>query len=196
MLNISLAAKPVTSILRSQNKLARKANFRIIHMGNTESTTGFELRNPVHLLALGFGSGLIKPAPGTWGTLASVPLFLLLISVAPAGSVAFFAVLLVSFGLGVYLCGKTANDVGVHDHGAIVWDEFVGFWITMAIVPSSWLNIVLGFILFRLFDILKPWPIKVLDKSVHGGFGIMIDDVLAGVFAATLLYFSQAYIGG
>jgi len=76
-----------------------------------------------------------------------------------------------------------------------VWDEFVGFWITMAVVVPSWLNIVLGFALFRLFDILKPWPIKVLDKSVHGGFGIMIDDVLAGLFAATLLYLAQPYIG-
>lgn len=156
----------------------------------------FQLRNPIHLLALGFGSGLLKPAPGTWGTLASVPLFLVLLNIAPTGSAAYFAFVAVSFLFGVYICGKTASDVGVHDHSAIVWDEFVGFWITMAIVAPNWLNIVLGFLLFRLFDILKPWPIKVLDKSVHGGFGIMIDDVLAGIFAGALLYFSQPYIGG
>lgn len=156
----------------------------------------FQLRNPIHLLALGFGSGLLKPAPGTWGTLASVPLFLVLLNIAPTGSAAYFAFVAVSFLFGVYICGKTASDVGVHDHSAIVWDEFVGFWITMAIVAPNWLNIVLGFLLFRLFDILKPWPIKVLDKSVHGGFGIMIDDVLAGVFAGALLYFAQPYIGG
>lgn len=154
----------------------------------------FKLSDPVHFLALGFGSGLLTPAPGTWGTLASVPLFLGLVVIAPVGSIAYFVVLLLSFLVGVYLCGKTASDVGVPDHSAIVWDEFVGFWITMALVIPSWPNIVLGFILFRLFDILKPWPIKVLDKSVHGGFGIMIDDVLAGVFAAGLLYLAQPYL--
>ena len=154
----------------------------------------FTLSNPVHFLALGFGSGLIKPAPGTWGTLASVPVYLLLLAVLPTGLLPYLVMLLASFAIGVYLCGKTARDVGVHDHGAIVWDEFVGFWITMTLIPFSWLNVVLGFLLFRLFDIVKPWPIKLLDKHVHGGFGIMIDDVLAGVFAWVILYFSQPYL--
>ncbi len=162
----------------------------------SDNTANFRLSNPSHFLALGFGSGLLKPAPGTWGTLASIPVFLALIALAPTGSIAYFGAVLLSFVFGVIICGKTASDVGVHDHSAIVWDEFVGFWITMAIVAPSWSNIVLGFVLFRLFDILKPWPIKVLDKSVHGGFGIMIDDVLAGVFAAGLLYAAQPYISG
>ena len=156
----------------------------------------FKLSNPIHFLALGFGSGLIKPAPGTWGTLAAVPVYLLLLQILPSGLLPYLAVLLVSFIIGVYLCGKTAKDVGVHDHGAIVWDEFVGLWITMTLIPFSWLNLLLGFLLFRLFDIVKPWPIKLLDKHVHGGFGIMIDDVLAGIFAWVILMLSQPYIIG
>jgi len=163
----------------------------------SEKTTmkaDFRLSNPVHFLALGFGSGLIKPAPGTWGTLAAVPVYLLLLFFLPAGYYPYLMVLVASFTLGVYLCGKTAHDVGVHDHGAIVWDEFVGFWITMMFIPFNWLNVLIGFVLFRFFDIIKPWPIKLLDKHVHGGFGIMIDDVLAGLFAWAILYFSQPYL--
>ena len=154
----------------------------------------FKISNPVHFLALGFGSGLIKPAPGTWGTLSAVPLYYLLMQFMNSASISYFVVILLSFVVGIYLCGKTATDVGVHDHGAIVWDEIVGFLITMALVPLSWVNIVAGFVLFRIFDIIKPWPIKLLDKHVHGGFGIMIDDVLAGVFAWILLYLSQPYL--
>lgn len=148
----------------------------------------FKLSNPVHFLALGFGSGLIKPAPGTWGTLSAIPLYLLLANLVSTAGGIYLGVVLISFVFGVYLCGKTAADVGVHDHGAIVWDEIVGFLITMIWFEPILLNIVLGFVLFRLFDIVKPWPIKLLDKHVHGGFGIMIDDVLAGFFAWCVLY--------
>ena len=154
----------------------------------------FTLSNPVHFLALGFGSGLIKPAPGTWGTLSAVPLYLGLLMFMSSSSVEYMAVIVVSFIIGVYLCGKTAKDVGVHDHGAIVWDEIVGFLITMAFVPLIWPNVVLGFLLFRFFDIIKPWPIKLLDQHVDGGFGIMIDDVLAGIFAWALLMLAQPYL--
>lgn len=154
----------------------------------------FKLSNPVHFLALGFGSGLIKPAPGTWGTLSAVPLYVALMAFTNSSSWLYFTVIIVGFFVGIYLCGKTADDVGVHDHGAIVWDEIIGFLITMCFVPFSWQNVLLGFALFRLFDIVKPWPIKLLDKHVHGGFGIMIDDVLAGLFAFIILFYSQAYL--
>jgi len=156
------------------------------------STANFNLRNPVHFLALGFGSGLLSPAPGTWGTLAAIPVYLLMVTLF--SPVLFGLVTCVLFAIGVYLCGKTASDVGVHDHSAIVWDEFVGLFVTLALVPFTWTNLLLGFMLFRFFDIVKPWPIKWLDKKVHGGFGIMIDDVLAGVFAALILYFSQGIL--
>jgi phosphatidylglycerophosphatase A len=137
-------------------------------------------RNPVHFLAFGFGSGAAPIAPGTFGTLAAVPLYLLLDMLA----LPFYLIaLVVSFGLGIYLCDKTSKDIGVHDHGGIVWDEFVGYWITMLVAPSGWVWVVVGFALFRFFDIVKPFPIGWLDRRVDGGLGIMIDDAVAGTFA-------------
>ena len=97
---------------------------------------------------------------------------------------------LFAFGLGVYLCQYTSAALGVHDHSGIVWDEFVGFWITMIAVPVTWQWIVAGFVLFRVFDIVKPWPVKVVDKRMTGGFGIMFDDVLAGLYALACLQFA------
>ena len=136
--------------------------------------------HPAHFLALGFGSGLAPRAPGTWGTAIAVPIYLLLGQLPVAG---YLVLLLAAFGLGVWACGFTARALGVHDHPAIVWDEVVGFLVAMAVAPPGVLWIVLGFLLFRFFDIWKPWPIGVLDRAVHGGFGIMLDDVVAGVFA-------------
>lgn len=141
-------------------------------------------RNPIHFAAFGFGSGAVPVAPGTFGTLMAVALYLLL----PAMSWPLYVLfLLAMFALGVWLCGRTANDIGVHDHGGIVWDEFVGYWITMFLAPAGWVWIVVGFVLFRLFDIIKPWPISWLDRHVDGGLGVMIDDVLAGVMAFVCL---------
>lgn len=149
------------------------------------------LLNPIHCLAFGFGSGLAPKAPGTFGTLMAIPLYLAL-SQLPL--VAYVAVLVLAFVLGVYLCGKTADDLGVHDHPGIVWDEFVGFWLTMLAAPAGWLWLLLGFALFRLFDIWKPWPIKIFDKNMQSGLGIMIDDVLAGVYALIILQLLAAVI--
>ena len=164
-------------------------------MTNTnKSTSAFQLSNPVHFLALGFGSGLIKPAPGTWGTLAAVPIYLAITQTPLIQLPAFLLLISILFIVGCYLCGKTADDVGVPDHGAIVWDEIVGYLLTMAFVTPNLVNIIIGFVLFRVFDIIKPWPIKLLDRSVHGGFGIMIDDVLAAVFAGGLLLIAQPYL--
>ena len=142
------------------------------------------LANPNHLFAFGFGSGLASRAPGTFGTLAAIPFFLLLQELSwPL----YLSWLSVTFALGVLWCDRSSKALGVHDHGGIVWDEFVGFWITMFMAPAGWLWILLGFFLFRFFDILKPWPISWLDKKVHGGFGIMIDDALAGIYALVVL---------
>ena len=153
-------------------------------MSEASPTFSQLLRQPTHWLAFGFGSGLAPKAPGTFGTLAAVPLYLLL---AQLPLWAYAVALVLSFGIGVYLCHKTADDLGVHDHPGIVWDEFVGYWITMLLAPAGWMWVVIGFVLFRIFDVLKPWPIRWLDKHVHGGFGIMIDDVLAGIFAWLVL---------
>ena len=138
----------------------------------------------VHFFAFGFGSGAAPKAPGTFGTLAAIPLYLLLAQLPLYG---YLAALVATFAFGVYVCDRAAQDMQVHEHGGIVWDEFVGFWITMAFLPVHWVWIVSGFVLFRLFDILKPFPISWLDKRVKGGFGIMIDDVLAGLFALAIL---------
>ena len=146
------------------------------------------LANPIHCLAFGFGSGLSPWAPGTVGTLVAIPLYYLIYYLMAGLPVAVYCVLLVAtFLLGVYLCGKTATDLGVHDHPGIVWDELVGFWITMLFAPPGWGWVVAGFVLFRLFDIWKPWPIRVVDRRVQGGFGIMLDDVLAGIYALLVM---------
>lgn len=152
----------------------------------------FNLKNPVHLLATGLGSGLITPAPGTWGTLAALLIYQLLLVWLPLWL--FWAVVAASIPLGIYLCGKAASDIGSHDHASIVWDEFAGYWLALALVTlliGQHLHLywaLAGFVLFRLFDIAKPFPINWLDKKIHGGTGIMLDDLLAGVFAGVLLY--------
>lgn len=138
------------------------------------------LKSPVHLLAFGFGSGLAAKAPGTFGTLVAVPIFLLVSKLPPLHYSLF---VLAAALAGIYICGKTTKDLRVHDHGGIVWDEMVGYWITMMMIPVSWHSLLAGFLLFRLFDIWKPFPIRWLDQRVKGGFGIMVDDVLAGFFA-------------
>ena len=144
------------------------------------------IKNPVHFLAFGFGSGLAPKAPGTMGTLVAIPLFLLLCHL----SIIYYLLVVVTASIfGIYLCGRTARDLGVHDHSGIVWDEIVGYWITMLMIPVSWQSVLAGFLLFRLFDIWKPFPIRWLDQQVKGGFGIMIDDVLAAFYAWFCLYF-------
>lgn len=153
---------------------------------------GLNLKNPIHLLAFGLGSGLPKNAPGTFGTLAALPVWLLLLQGVP--TLPYIGVLIAGFALGVVLCELTSRDLGVHDHGGIVWDEWIGLWITYLWLPAGWLWILYGFVLFRIFDIIKPWPIKWLDKKVHGGFGIMIDDVLAGIFALLIVQITAALI--
>lgn len=149
------------------------------------------LRNPNHLLAFGFGSGLAPKAPGTVGTLAAIPFFLAL-SLLPENI--YLGVCLLTFVVGIPICGASAKALGVKDHSGIVWDEFVGFWVTMAFAPAGWLWIAAGFALFRLFDIAKPWPISWVDRNVGGGFGIMLDDLIAGVFAAAILYLVAHFI--
>jgi len=137
-------------------------------------------RNPIHFLAFGLGSGAVPKAPGTFGTLAAIPIWMLFADLSLGY---YLALVVASFLLGVWLCGRTSSDLGVHDHGGIVWDEFVGLWITYLALPEGVSWVVIGFVLFRLFDILKPWPIGWVDKRVSGGLGIMLDDVLAGIMS-------------
>jgi len=135
-------------------------------------------------ISLGFGSGKLPHAPGTYGTVVGIPIFLLM---ADLNLFAYVLLCIVLLGIGIWASQRYSDYLGVHDHGSIVWDEVVGYLITMTATPAEWQWIILGFILFRLFDIWKPWPINLLDKHVHGGVGIMMDDVLAGVYGAVVL---------
>jgi len=137
-------------------------------------------------LAFGFGSGLSPKAPGTAGSLAALPIlwFLQPLQMSPW----FGLFILATFILGIYLCKVTSDALEVHDHGGIVWDEFVGIWLTFWMVPLTPLTLIAGFILFRIFDIWKPFPIGWVDKKVEGGFGIMVDDIIAGLFSLITLH--------
>ncbi|MDG6881978.1 Phosphatidylglycerophosphatase A [Phocoenobacter uteri] len=147
------------------------------------------LKNPIHFLAFGFGSGLIKPAPGTWGSIAGMILAILLWNLT-ASPVFFIGLSIISFIAGCYICEKTSQDLGVHDDGRIVWDEIVGIFLIFAFLPQhDTLFYILTFITFRIFDILKPFPIGFIDKKLKGGLGIMVDDILASVYAIIVLYF-------
>ena len=150
------------------------------------------LMNPVQMLAFGFGSGLAKKAPGTMGTLVALPIYY---SVVMFMADYYLPILLLVCVLGIWICGQAAKELGVHDHGGIVWDEIAGYLLTMYWVELSWQNMLMGFILFRLFDILKPWPINWIDKKVAGGFGIMLDDLIAALMAAACLYGYTHYLG-
>lgn len=142
------------------------------------------ISSPVHLLAFGFGSGLSPLAPGTFGTLAAVLLYLPMQYLDVFSYCVVVALVCVA---GIWICGRSSEMLGVHDHGGIVWDEFAGYFITMIAAPVGWQWIVVGFVLFRVFDILKPWPIKWIDTKVEGGLGIMLDDILAGFISLVIL---------
>ncbi len=149
------------------------------------------LKTTAGFFAFGFGSGLAPFAPGTFGTIVAIPFYLILVQF----SWPMYAwLVLIAFIVGVKLCNVTGGRLGVHDYGGIVWDEFVGFWITMFLIPFTWQNVILGFLLFRFFDIVKPPPINWLDKKVSGGFGVMIDDVLAGFYAMLAMLLIDKYV--
>ncbi len=142
------------------------------------------LTDPVLFLAFGFGSGLAKKGPGTCGTLAAIPLYLLMSQLNFWMYSLLTRIVIVS---GIWICQYAADKLGVHDFGGIVWDEVAGYLVTLWLIPFSWNAVVIGFVLFRIFDIFKPWPIGKIDRQLQGGLGIMMDDVLAGFYALGLL---------
>ena len=140
---------------------------------------------PAGWIACGLGSGLAPVAQGTFGSLAAILPWLLLRELSLPLNL---LVIVLGFALGVWACEMAGRALGVDDHRALVWDEFVGQWI--ALLPAllaPWWAVLAGFALFRLFDVWKPWPIRVFDRRLHGGLGVMVDDVVAGVFAAVAL---------
>ena len=142
-------------------------------------------RDPAHFIAFGFGTGAVPYAPGTFGTLPGVAVVWAMAGLSPA---VYATVACALFGFGVWICARTSRDIGVHDHPGIVLDEIVGFVVTMTAVPVTLWTLCAGFVLFRFFDIVKPWPIRYLDRNLKGGLGIMLDDVAAGACAAAGLH--------
>ena len=159
------------------------------------------LATPAGWLACGFGSGLTPVAQGTAGSLAALLPWLLLRELT---LMLYLGVLLLGFGVGVWACNVAGRALGVDDHRSLVWDEFIGQWIALiplllpALLPPGgfqWWMLIAGFALFRLFDVWKPWPIRWLDRRVKGGFGVMIDDVIAGILAAVVLALGLRFPG-
>lgn len=141
-------------------------------------------QDPLYFFAFGFGSGALPFAPGTFGTLLAIPFYLML-SGLPLIPYLIFTVLFIMAS--VYSCERVSQDIHLHDHPGMCIDEFAGFFVTMINAPLGLTWVLLGFLFFRLFDILKPWPISYLDKNIHGGFGMVLDDVIAGLFSAALI---------
>jgi phosphatidylglycerophosphatase A len=142
------------------------------------------LRDPVHWLAFGLGTGLLPVAPGTWGSLLAVGIFWL---VPPLPLAIQLVALLAAFVAGCVICGISARRLGVHDHGGIVFDEIVAMLLVLCVTPRTAGWMLTAFLLFRLFDVVKPWPIREADHRIPGGLGIMLDDVLAAVYAALVV---------
>ena len=150
------------------------------------------LTDPVHFLAFGFGTGLMPVAPGTFGSLVGVLLAWLTLDLDLMIRIAIGVGTIL---VGIWLCGASSRKLGVHDHGGIVWDEISGMYVTLLVAPVSIPAWIVAFGLFRAFDIVKPWPISDLDHRLGGGLGIMLDDLVAALYAALLLVFLTALYG-
>ena len=150
------------------------------------------LTHPAGWIAMGFGSGLSPIAPGTTGSLVALIPWWFVLRELPI--VWYIAVLIAAFVIGVWACDIAGKRLGVDDHRALVWDEFVGQWIALCAAPVGWPWMIAGFALFRLFDIWTPWPIRVADRQVRGGLGVMLDDVLAGIYALIVMQAAAAII--
>ena len=147
---------------------------------STDNFARSVMTNPIHFLAFGFGIGLIPFAPGTFGSLVGLLLFFITLDL---GFDIQLIIALIAIFSGVWICGESAKKIGIHDHKGIVWDEIVGIYVTLLATSFSLINWALAFILFRLMDIFKPWPINYLDKKIKGGLGIMLDDLFAAFYS-------------
>ena len=151
------------------------------------------LAHPAHLLALGFGTGLSPIAPGTFGTLAAVPLYFLLAEwMDPAWILALCVIL---FLVGIWACDRTGHALGVADHGAINWDEIVAFLAVLVFVPPGWAWQLGAFAVFRAFDIAKPPPIRYFERTIKGGYGVMFDDLIAAFYTLLVLAVARQWLG-
>jgi phosphatidylglycerophosphatase A len=156
-------------------------------------TAGFLLAHPAHFVALGFGTGLSPFAPGTVGTVLAFPLYSVLLQrLAPLGIALAIGA---CFLLGVWACERTGRDLGVADHGAMTWDEVTAFLLVLMFAPWGFAWQAFAFIAFRFFDIVKPPPIRYLERVVKGGFGVMLDDLIAACYTLLLLAVAKRVLG-
>ena len=151
-----------------------------------------DLAQPSVLLGTWFGSGLLPKAPGTWGSLAALPFAWAIESVG--GQTALIVGAILAFAIGIWASDQMARNLGIKDPGVVVIDEVAGQWLTLAFVPLSGWSYVAGFLLFRLADITKPWPASLADRRVEGGFGIMLDDVIAAGYAGLALLVGATFL--
>jgi len=156
-------------------------------------TLGFTFAHPAHFIALGFGTGLAPVAPGTVGSLLAFPLFLLLEAWLPPLSV--FGVIVVLFGVGVWACERTGRDLGISDHSGMNWDEVVAMLLILLLTPVDWVWRGFAFFAFRVFDVVKPPPIRYIDRAVKGGLGVMADDILAAFYTLLVMAVAKQFIG-
>ncbi len=148
-------------------------------------------KDPVWFFAFGLGSGAMPFMPGTFGTLMAIPFYLLL---QPLSLTAYLIFVIVFIAASSWASERCSRDIQFHDHPGMCIDEFAGFFVTMIHAPHGWGWVLYGFLLFRLFDIWKPWPIHVLDEKVHGGFGMILDDVVAGIFACIIIQLTSCIL--
>jgi phosphatidylglycerophosphatase A len=152
----------------------------------------FLLAHPAHMIAFGFGAGLAKRAPGTWGTAVAIPIFFALHWFGQP--LLTWAVIGILFGVGIWATNIAGKALGIADHGGMVIDEIVAFMIVLAASPKSFAWVLYAFVLFRLFDIVKPWPISLADRHIKGGFGVMFDDILAALFAVIVVITTESLL--
>lgn len=152
-------------------------------MGNPD--VKFLFANPVHFFALGFGSGLAPKAPGTFGTLVGLPLFWLISNLELNMQLLIISAL---FLIGIYFCHTTGKALGISDHGSIVWDEIVAMMLVLTFAPNHIYGWIVAFLMFRLFDIWKPFPIRQFDEKLKNGFGVMFDDLLAAIYSIASMW--------
>jgi len=161
--------------------MTQTSSRRLLQTVPVQPSRSWMLKRLARIVAFGFGTGLLRPAPGTWGTLGAWALWSLVIShLAPWGVA---AVLVLGFIYGSWACGAVGRELGAPDHSGMVWDEFIAFWLVLALVPGDLFSQALAFVLFRTFDILKPAPVGYLDRRFKSGFGVMLDDIVAALYA-------------
>jgi phosphatidylglycerophosphatase A len=168
----------------------------------TRPGPGFALAHPAHFIALGFGTGLAPLAPGTVGTLLAFPLFILLGWLLPTVSLFgvvvplyLFGVIVLFFGIGVWACARTGRDLGIADHSAMNWDEVVAMLLILVFTPSSWVWWAFAFFAFRFFDVVKPPPIRHIDRAMKGGLGVMFDEIVAAFYTLLLIALVKRILG-